>query len=141
MTETESKLIDELATALEACVTETVPADPEDMRDRILSINATAREALAKVKPPEFIPTETERTRKRWTIGQIRQANLKSGGYFFRPGNLRFAGETMRDWSVRHHNGKIYVVNRRKNRVHEFNPRTARLGPHIEPAERPAALR
>lgn len=48
--------------------------------------------------------------RKRWTLAEIKAANERAGGYFFSRQTMRFFGDTMRSFSVRHEGGKVYLI-------------------------------
>ena len=77
---------------------------------------------------------------KRWTLSEIREANKKAGRYFFSRDTMRHFGDTMRSFSVRNINGRVFVV--RKKSMHdcdgknmggvgqwrEFDPATGDIG-------------
>lgn len=77
---------------------------------------------------------------KRWTLADIKAANESAGRYFFSRDTMRFFGDTMRSFSVRHDGGKVYLIRVRPMRdrdgrnmggvgqVREFNPATGDIG-------------
>src|SRR5688500_12494513 len=56
-----------------------------------------------------------------WTISQIKSRNQINGGYFFSRETMRFFHNTMRDFSVRHIEEKVYVINKSGGSVYRFN--------------------
>jgi hypothetical protein len=48
----------------------------------------------------------------KYTLGQVKELNKSNGGHFFDFKTLKFFGENMRNFSISHENGKVYV-NRR----------------------------
>lgn len=65
-------------------------------------------------------------TGKRWTLAEIRRANERGGGLFFCRQNMKFAGDTMRSFGVRHEDdGRVVVYRKPGHGVQaswEFNP-------------------
>lgn len=72
---------------------------------------------------------------KRWTLAEIKAANERAGFYFFSRQTMKFFGDTMRSFAVRHIDGKVYIqrVRRPKNapqgyqwagELREFHPDT-----------------
>ena len=78
---------------------------------------------------------------KKWTLAEIRAANENAGHFFFSRDTMRFFGDTMRSFSVRHVDGRVYVVRvaptKHKTGLgdwREFNPDTGDIGlPTQEP--------
>lgn len=76
---------------------------------------------------------------KRYTLSDIKAANEAAGGRFFSRENMKFAGDTMRSFTVCHDNsgslqhGKVFVKRRIANKrgiplsMWEFIPETGRL--------------
>lgn len=46
---------------------------------------------------------------KRYTIHEIKRANEAAGGKFFSRENLRFAGQTVKSFKVKHAGGRVFV--------------------------------
>lgn len=51
-------------------------------------------------------------TGERWTLARIKDANTRAGFYFFSRSTMRFFGDTMRSFAVRHKmvNGEPVVI-------------------------------
>lgn len=75
----------------------------------------------------------------KWTLADIRAANLEVGGYFFERSTMKFFGDTMRSFAVRYIDGKVYLQRVRPMRdrdgrnmggvgnMSEFNPETGHI--------------
>ena len=84
---------------------------------------------------------------KRWTLSEIRQANIEAGRYFFSRATMRAFGETMRSYGVRNINGRVFIVRTKpqhdrdgKNmggagKWFEFDPATGEVGLAMKPEE------
>ncbi len=80
-------------------------------------------------------------TPRRWTLADTKQANTDAGGFFFSRDTMKFFGDTMRSFAVRHAGGKVFVERVRPMRdrsgrnmggigdLREFNPETGDVGP------------
>jgi hypothetical protein len=79
-------------------------------------------------------------TTDKWTLAEIRAANERAGHYFFSRDTMKFFGDTMRSFAVRHIGEKVYVQRVRPMRdrdgrnmggvgdMREFNPETGDIG-------------
>ncbi len=75
----------------------------------------------------------------RWTLAEIRAANERAGHCFFSRETMRFFGDTMRSFAVRHLYDKVYVQRVRPMRdrqgrsmggvgkLYRFDPATGRV--------------
>jgi hypothetical protein len=65
----------------------------------------------------------------KYTLSEIKLLNTRKGGYFFSRSTMKFFGNTMKDFRLRHvmdENGlHIYVINTVGGCVHEFDAYTA----------------
>ena len=48
--------------------------------------------------------------KERWTLAEIRSMNEAGGHFFFSRDTMRFFGDTMSNFRVRHIKGAVYVV-------------------------------
>jgi hypothetical protein len=81
---------------------------------------------------------------RRWTLSEIRDANMRAGRHFFDRATMRAFGDTMRSFAVRHIEGKVYVQRVRPMRdrdgrsmggvgqLREFYPETGDIGVPIK---------
>lgn len=84
---------------------------------------------------------------KRWTLSEIRQANLEAGRFWFSRDTLRHFGETMQSFGVRNINGRVFIVRVKPQRDrdgknmggvgkwYEFDPATGEVGLALTPEE------
>ena len=69
-------------------------------------------------------------TATRYTLSDIRRINGESGRYFFSRDTMRFFGDTMKSFGVRHIDGRVIVYRKRFPRylaiidAWEFHPQT-----------------
>ena len=66
---------------------------------------------------------------KKYTLAEIKEANLKAGHHFFDKGTMKFFKETMSDYKVEHEGQKIYVVRKKDGRRSEFDHKTGFIRP------------
>jgi hypothetical protein len=67
-----------------------------------------------------------------FTISQIKYRNECAGHYFFSRNTMKFFGNTMKDFRVRHvkqddGTKRVYVINTVGGAVHEFDPETGHI--------------
>lgn len=74
-------------------------------------------------------------TTKRYTIAEIKAVNAAGEGHFFDRDTLRHYKERMRDWSVLHRGGRVFIRRNTDDQVREFDPATGRIS---LPCELPA---
>ena len=81
---------------------------------------------------------------KRWTLAEIKDANMEANQYFFTRDTMKFFGDTMRSFAVHHEDDRVYVV--RVRAMHDrdgrnmggvgdrrlFDPATGHIGPPIQ---------
>ena len=48
-------------------------------------------------------------TTQRWTLADIKRANIEAGEFFFERSTMKFFGDTMRSFVVRHIAEQVYV--------------------------------
>ena len=82
---------------------------------------------------------------RKWTLSEIKAANERAGNYFFSRDTMKFFGDTMRSFAVRHIDGKVYIqrvkpMYDRGGRsmggvgdMREFNPATGTIGCVLSP--------
>ena len=72
-------------------------------------------------------------TNKRFTVADIRAANIAAGGVFFSRANMKFAGDTTKSYGVTHDSGRVFLRRIVANKPGtplaqwEFNHETGRL--------------
>lgn len=68
------------------------------------------------------------KTEKRFTISDIRQANMSAGHFFFSPDTMRHFGDRVKDWGVIHKADKVFIHHKRTGQVREFFPISGFIG-------------
>ena len=76
----------------------------------------------------------------RWTLAEIKEENTRTGGRFFSRENMKFAGDTMKSFTVCNETdsegrltGRVFVKRRIANKrnipltMWQFDPQTGRL--------------
>lgn len=81
---------------------------------------------------------------KKWTLAEVKKANLAAGHFFFDRETLKAFGETMKNWAVSNVNGRVFVERIKAGRSdasfsggavgvkYEFYPETGRLSGPIQ---------
>ena len=85
-------------------------------------------------------------TTDKWTLADIREANMRAGHHFFERSAMRFFGDTMRSFAVRHRDGKVLIERVRPMRdrdgrnmggvgkLYKFNPETGDISGYRQEA-------
>ena len=76
---------------------------------------------------------------KRYTISDIRAANMAAGRFFFGRDTMRHHGDRVRDWGVHHRDSpdpaqpayfphRVFIKHKTRDEVREFFPATGDIG-------------
>lgn len=75
---------------------------------------------------------------KRYTIADIRAANMAAGHHFFDRDTMQHHGETVKDYRVQHSDprgnrggGRVLLESQKSGKMYEFNPKTGEISPPL----------